>query len=162
MFRALLTAALIVLTPYTAQAFSGSESATIQTYDAYAFATSPTPKNGAVFLTIKNTGIEDDALLSAQSDVAETIEIHEMAMRDGIMQMRKLESLMVTPDSKSILEPTGNHIMLIGLNKPLVEGESFPMTLNFENAGDITIDVAITAPGQKLMNHSEHNHSHDH
>ena len=59
------------------------------------------------------------------------------------MRMRQVEAIEVAPGTPTVLEPGGLHIMLIGLTGPLVEGESFPLTLDFETAEDITVDVTI-------------------
>ena len=59
------------------------------------------------------------------------------------MKMRPLKAVEVAPGEPSILRPGGMHIMLMGLKAPLVEQETFPVTLTFENAGKIEIEVSI-------------------
>ncbi len=102
-------------------------------------------RNAAVFMTIINEGAVADTLLSASSPVAEAVEIHDnRAGDDGVMRMRRIESVEVSPGAPSVLAPGGLHIMLIGLNMQLVEEEMFPLTLVFEKAGAITVDVHVT------------------
>ena len=103
---------------------------------------------GAAYFRLTNKGASDDALIGVASDVAAKVELHSMTMDDNIMRMRKEDSLAL-PAGKSVsVEPGGLHIMLIGLKKPLVEGETFPMHLTFEKAGgvDVTVHVQTKAP----------------
>ncbi len=97
--------------------------------------------NGATFLAIVNPGIEDDVLISASSQVASVVELHETSMTDeGVMQMRQVEDGIPIPaGGATMLQPGGYHVMLIGLNQDLIMDESFEVTLSFENAGDVTI-----------------------
>lgn len=126
--------------------------------EPYAFATNGV--NGAVFLTIENTG-GADTLLSATTNAAATVEIHETTMNDGVMTMRKIDSLAIPAGENISLEPRGLHIMLMGLTAPLVAGERFDLSLNFDKSGEMTFPVMIGAAGQKPV-HEDHDHDHDH
>ena len=114
--------------------------------DAYALATAPTQRNGAVFMVIENTGSEDK-VLGANSSIAERIELHTHTMDDGIMMMREVGHYDVPENGQATLEPTGHHIMLMGLTHPLKAGEHFPLVLDLENAGPINVDVMVVKPG---------------
>lgn len=126
----------------------------------YAFATAPGSQNGAGFLTITNDG-RADTLVSAYADIAARTEIHDMAMEDGIMKMRKLDDLSIPAKKAVELAPQGKHIMFMGLHAPLVEGDTFDLTLTFEKAGEMTFPVQVVAPGQKSQP-DDHDHDHDH
>ena len=89
--------------------------------------------NSAIFLIIDNPGGED-RLASAESDVAEAVELHRTIMQDGVMSMEQ-QTMVAVPTGKTEFEPGGLHIMLIGLKRDLVAGDSFDVTLNFELAG---------------------------
>lgn len=125
--------------------------------DAYALATAPSQKNGAVFASFKNLGKEhlsgkDIAILSAESAVSERVELHTHTMQDGIMMMREVPSFAVPADETLHLKPAGDHIMLFDLKAPLVPGESFPVTVTIGDGyhhgyGEITFDVKIVSPG---------------
>lgn len=101
---------------------------------------------GAAFLTLDNGKGPDDRLLSAQGDVSTTVELHTHHMENGVMEMRKVDDIPVPAGKTVKLQPGGLHVMLIGLKAPLVEGETFPLTLNFEKAGAVTVEVAVHQP----------------
>jgi periplasmic copper chaperone A len=104
-------------------------------------------KAGAVYLTIVNTGSEPDRLVGAKTQAAREAAPHVNTMVDGIMKMRPVTAIEVAPGEPTVLQPGGLHIMLIGLVSPLVEGKSFPLTLTFEKAGSIEVEVMIDKAG---------------
>ena len=107
---------------------------------------------GAGFLTIRNTGAAD-RLLSASTPAAGRTELHTM-LRDGdIMRMRQVEAIAVPANGAVSLAPGGLHIMLLGLTRPLVVGESVPLTLVFEQAGAVTLQLAVQAAGARMPMH---------
>jgi periplasmic copper chaperone A len=102
--------------------------------------------NSACYFIVESRGSED-YLLSADSNIAARIEIHRsMMMEDDMMKMEKIERLELLPEVPVVFEPGGYHIMLIDLHAPLVAGEEFQVTLQFENAGEIKINVPIKNP----------------
>ncbi len=113
----------------------------------WARATPGQAKNGAAYLTIHNAGKADDRLLSAASDVAARVELHNHVNKDGVMQMRQVEAVAVPAGGMTTLKPGGLHVMLMGLKGPLKEGESFPLTLTFEQAGSTTVQVKVESVG---------------
>jgi len=100
-------------------------------------------KAGAAYLTVMNSGSESDKLIAAEGTVAKKVELHGHQMDDGVMKMRPVEAIEVAPGEPTVLKPGGLHVMLMGLKAPLVEGESFHLTLVFEKAGRIEVEVAI-------------------
>ncbi len=99
---------------------------------------------GAAYLTIINNGDEADRLIGASSDAAMVVEIHDMVIEDEVMSMVHLEDGLEIPAGESmVLEPMGLHVMLIGLNYSLMPGETFEITLTFENAGDVSVTAEI-------------------
>jgi hypothetical protein len=113
----------------------------------YARATPPGAAVAGAFMRVENTGKEADRLVRAASPVASTVEIHEMAMEGGVMKMRAVPGIDVKPGALVILKPGGYHVMLIGLKKPLVKGETFPLTLTFEKSGSVDVAVGVEAMG---------------
>ncbi len=112
----------------------------------YARATPAGAATGAVFMTLTNKTQAADRLTAASSDVADKLQIHEMAVVNGVMQMRQLANGLPVPAGGSVvLKPGGYHVMLIGLKKPLKAGETFPLTLTFEKAGNISVTVPVQA-----------------
>ena len=107
-------------------------------------ATLPNAPVAGGFLTITNTGAEDDRLISVSVDFAKEGQIHEMAMEGDVMKMRQLADGLVIPAGETVtLEPGGSHLMFMGLTRALTEGETVPVTLTFEKAGEITIDLPV-------------------
>ena len=100
--------------------------------------------NGAVYVTINNSGASADRLVSVTTPLSKRAEIHENKMADGMMEMNHLsEGLVIPPQGTVKLEPAGFHIMLIKLEKRLEAKTHIPVTLVFEKAGNITINVAV-------------------
>ena len=145
--RTLLTLAATTLL-IVAASFAFAQDASIQVEQPWARATPAGATTGAVYLTITNKSQEMDRMLSASSDVADKLQIHEMKVVNGTMEMREVPSGLPVPAKGSVvLKPGGFHVMLIGLKKPLKAGETIPLTLDFEKAGKVSITVPIRAMG---------------
>ncbi len=100
--------------------------------------------NGAAYMTLGNGGDEPDRLLRASAPVADTVELHAHEIdAQGVARMRPVVAVEVPPGGEAALAPGGLHLMLVGLKEPLREGESFELTLDFERAGEVTVDVAV-------------------
>ena len=123
----------------------------------FARATAGPAKNGAAFLTVKNAGAEADRLIAAKSPVADRVELHTHLHENGVMKMRQVDAIDVPASGEATLEPGGNHVMLMGLKAPLKEGETFPLTLVFEKAGEVTVDVMIGDVGA-MQGHDHSGH----
>ena len=117
----------------------------LEVSNAWARATPAKAENGVAFLTIR-TSIPD-RLVSVSSSVAKKAELHTMEMAGMVMKMRPLAGLDIPAGQSVTLKPGGEHIMLMGLNGPLREGQSFPLILTFEKAGAREVTVAIEKPG---------------
>lgn len=122
-------------------------------------ATPPKAKAGGGFVTITNKGAADDRLVSAASPVAKRVEIHEMAVTDGVMKMRELENGLAIPAGETVaLKPGGFHIMFMMLNQPFKMGEKVPVTLTFEKGGEVQIQLDVQKMGAKGMDHGKMGH----
>ncbi len=97
---------------------------------------------GAAWLTIRNMGGED-RLVGAESPAAARVEIHTHIHEGGVMMMRKVEGIDVPAGGEAALEPGGDHLMLFGLTGVLKAGDRFPLTLLFEKAGAVTVEVRV-------------------
>jgi periplasmic copper chaperone A len=116
----------------------------------WARATPGGAKVGGAYVTIENDGSAPDRLISASSDVAGKVEVHEMATVNGVMKMRPVEQgLTIEPGKKVSLAPGGYHLMLMDLKKPLKDGDQLPVTLNFERAGPVKLSVGVEGVGAK-------------
>lgn len=109
--------------------------------DAWA-RTGPAGQISAAYMEIENKGAADK-LVSASCDCAKATELHIMSMTDGTMKMAKVSAIDVPAKGELKLKPGGYHIMLIGLDRPLVAGEKLPIKLKFEKAGEVTVDAKI-------------------
>jgi copper(I)-binding protein len=100
---------------------------------------------GAVFMTIENYGSTADALVGATTTVCSTVELHESVLEGDVMRMRQVEGGRIELPVGGVVElrPGGLHIMLIGLQERLVPGDSFVLTLDFELAGKMDVEVAV-------------------
>jgi hypothetical protein len=116
----------------------------------------PVSVNGAAYMTLMNKGDSPDRLLSVSTPAANKAEIHNHTMEGGLMKMRPVGVLDITPGDATVLQPGGLHVMLMGLAEPLVEGQSFPLTLNFERAGSIEVTVMIFVPDESAHGNMQH------
>lgn len=101
-------------------------------------------KNGAAYLVVNNAG-RGDVLQSASSPVAGTVELHTHLNDNGVMRMRQVPEIVIPAQQKVALQPGGLHIMLIDLKAPLKVGDTVPLTLRFETAGSVQLDVPVKA-----------------
>lgn len=99
--------------------------------------------NGVGFMTIENTG-DNDILLSAASACCKAVELHTHAEQDGVLRMRRLQEVGISMGKTVSFAPRGLHLMLIGLKEPLVNGERFPITLTFRDAGARTVEFTVS------------------
>ena len=132
----------LALTAGTARADGG-----IRIDDAWARATPPSAKTGAIYLTITNTGSAPDTLQSVSSPAADKTELHQMKMDNGVMKMTAVPSITIPPGKSVVLAPNGYHVMLVGLKSPLKEGGTVPVTLSFAHAGQQQAMAAIAKIG---------------
>ena len=107
--------------------------------------TPPGARTGAAYFTIVNAGKNADRLVRAVSPVADAVELHSMAMDGNVMRMRAIAALDVPAGSSVTLGSGGQHVMLVGLKRPLVAGERIPLTLTFEKAGTVDVSAWVEA-----------------
>ena len=111
-------------------------------------ATPPTAESGGGYLVLKNTGATPDRLIAVKSPAADKVEIHEMKMDGNIMRMREVEKGIEIPPGATVeLKPGGFHVMFMGLKEPFAKEAKVPLTLVFEKAGSIDVDLMVQAMG---------------
>ncbi len=110
---------------------------------AWSRAMPPSAPTGAVYFVLENRGEHSQRLIGAQTPRAEKTELHTHAHQGDMMKMQRIDSVEVPAAGKVEFKPGGNHVMLFGLKQPLVAGESFPVTLQFESGSEITTEVSI-------------------
>jgi copper(I)-binding protein len=104
--------------------------------------------NSAVYALLLNLTASDDVLTSADAEVSQVVELHEMVMEAGdVMRMRPIEGGIPVPaGGTAFLRPGGLHVMLIGLTQPLEAGTMLDLTLSFAESGDIVLRVPVREP----------------
>lgn len=108
-------------------------------------------KVSGAFMTIVNTGAADDKLVTVATAIATSAEVHETTMSGGVMKMRMLMGGLTIPaGSKVELKPMGLHVMMMGLTRKLIEGETLTLTLTFEKAGSIEVPIPVAGPGAMM------------
>lgn len=110
---------------------------------AWARATAPGVDMGAIYLTIDNGSARSDRLLRLGTQAAGRAEVHRTEVLDGIVRMREVEVLHVAAGERIEFKPGGHHVMLMGLKKPLVEGQVFDLELMFEISGPRKVKVVV-------------------
>ncbi|PPC94097.1 MAG: hypothetical protein CTY33_05495 [Methylotenera sp.] len=144
-----------------AQANQAAKTHTVVIQDAWARATHPGQKVGAVYMTL--TSPQDTTLVKIESDVTESVEIHSMSMQNGVMKMRMLNKLPLTADKPYKLAPGGYHLMLFDLKKPLLVGEQLNLILHFTDKHNVDSQQKIKVPvksGENVNQDSGHEHHH--
>jgi copper(I)-binding protein len=117
-------------------------------------ATPATAQTGGGFLTITNNGTAPDRLVSARSTASDKVEVHEVRMDGNVMKMRELEKGLEIPAGATVmLKPGGYHIMFVGLKAPFAKDTKVPMTLVFEKAGSLDVELAVEALGTSAPKH---------
>lgn len=103
----------------------------------------------AVYGTLTNNSGSDITLVGGMTSVAGVVEVHEMAMVGGEMKMQQIEGGLIIPAGQSIvLEPGGNHLMLMMLTEDITAGEEISVTFDFDGAEDLTVSGVIAKPAE--------------
>jgi copper(I)-binding protein len=145
-----LFAAALMLTPVWAQDSQAVvKLGSLQISQPWSRATPQGAKVAAGYLKITNTGATPDRLVGGVSSLAGRVEVHEMAMDQGVMKMRALKQGVEIPPGGSIeLKPASYHLMLQDLKQPLKKGDRVEATLKFEHAGSVNVDFVVMGIGE--------------
>lgn len=126
---------------------------------AWSRATPPGTTVGAAYLVVDNRAKRSDRLLSVSSPRAKKVEVHATVHDVDAVRMKRVDPLHVGAGERLELAPGGTHLMLMGLDAPLREGEQVPLVLRFEVAGEIRVRARVFAPGKDGgEDHSHHRH----
>jgi hypothetical protein len=117
-------------------------------------ATAPTAPTAGGYLSITNKGTTPDRLIAVRSAAAGKVQVHEMKMDGNIMRMRELEHGLAIPAGGTVkLAPGGFHLMMMNLKAPLKKGTEVPVTLVFEKAGSVDIELDVEGMGATHPSH---------
>ncbi|HEX8543470.1 MAG TPA: copper chaperone PCu(A)C [Pseudomonas sp.] len=117
----------------------------------------PNAPTVAAYFVIHNDGQQPDRLLSVDTPIAATAQLHEHVHANGLMKMQQVQAVEIPAGGDATFAPMGYHVMLLDLKdkSKLTEGAHFPLTLHFEKSGDVTVEVAVLklAPTPATHNH---------
>jgi periplasmic copper chaperone A len=144
MRRALVVSmTLLVALALAACGGSGGTTGGITVSDAWVRSPVIIDQAGAAYLVIQNNGATEDKLLSAESEAAKMVELHESMESGGMMSMAPVPNIPIPANGKVELKPGSFHMMLMGLTRPLKTGDKVQLTLNFEKAGKIPVTAEV-------------------
>ncbi|MFN4099819.1 MAG: copper chaperone PCu(A)C [Pararhodobacter sp.] len=137
-----------------------------EVHDAYVRTSTPSSQSGAAFMIIHNHGTEDCHVTGARSEVAARTELHTHVFdAQGVARMTEIEGGFPLPaDGERVLERGGDHVMLMGLAEPLVQGQVVAITFVFADGSEEVIEVPVDSERmpEQSGGHSGHSHSHNH
>ncbi len=149
-----LAASAVSFTPAAAHDFRAGDLHIGHPWTRAVAARAPT---AAGYMTIRNAGSAPDRLIGAETPQAGRVELHEMSMTDGIMRMRPVPGGIALPPGQEVrLAPGGLHLMLIGPQGGFAQGARVPLTLVFERAGRVEVELAVEAAGARGSGHDGH------
>ena len=127
--------------------------AQVKVEGAWARPTVPGQQGGGGFMTLHSE--RADRLLGGSTPLAERFELHTMTMQGDVMEMRQVDTIDLPAGQRIELKPGGLHVMFIGLKRPLTVGSKLPVTLRFERAGEVKVEMTVMAKPAPV---SEHKH----
>jgi len=132
----------------------------IMVSDSYARSTGPLAKAGAAYMKIMNHSKKDDRLISVYSDIAKKTELHTHLKSDnGVMKMLLIDKgIEIGAMKEHALVRGGEHIMFMGLKEPFENGKIIPVTLLFEKAGEVNIEVVVDQKRKEKKHSQSHTH----
>ncbi len=129
----------------------------LEIHHPHALATPPGAKVAGGYMTITNHGSEADRLLGGSATFAGKVEVHEMKMDGDRMIMRPVEGGLEIPAGGSVELKRGSyHVMFMKLDGAFKEGDRRKVTLVFEKAGEVEVELSVDAMGAASMNHESH------
>jgi copper(I)-binding protein len=107
----------------------------------------PVAENTGIFMTLRNGSDKDIKLVGAASDAAKKVELHTVIEEGGMKKMRPVPFIAIKAKGETVLKPGDYHVMLLGLNKPLQEGEEVAFSLRFDDGSE----QSLKAPVRKIQ-----------
>lgn len=149
----LLAAALLALLPAAGSGAHGYEVGDLIVRHPWTRATPPGSKVAAGYLEIRNSGRQPDRLIGASTPAAERVELHVIVHQGDIRRMRAVEAFDLPPRERLALRPGGPHLMIMGLKRDFAKGERVPLTLRFEKAGELRVELEVQAIDSRKPHH---------
>lgn len=147
MKKVILFFTLIAIPFLIAECFFNSQASNAQPVitvtNAFAYPTLKGITTGAAYMDVTNSGTVEAVIVGAETPVAARAELHDHIHEGGIMKMRHLEKLAITPGETKSFKPGSLHVMLFEMNRQLDEGAEFPLTLTLEGGEKIPVTVKV-------------------
>lgn len=131
----------IVLALLSTFAFAGNDSVRVQ--DPWIREAPPVAKVLAAYMKIENVGDDAQVLKGVSSPEFEHVMLHGSRIEDGVAEMFHLDQVEIQPGETAVFEPGGNHFMLMGLKRPLRDGDNAVLNLDFGDGGTVSISVSV-------------------
>jgi hypothetical protein len=113
-------------------------------HSAHGGAASSNP--ASAYFVMRNNTAQADRLLSVSTEIAQTAELHATTIENNVATMGPVAGIDVPANSAVELKPGGYHVMLLSLTRSLRVGEKIPLKLQFEKAGEITVEAEVRQP----------------
>ena len=150
-------AALLSLLPASFANADESKAGELSVSQPWSMELPPNAPTVAAYFVVHNGGQQPDRLLSVDTPIAATAQLHEHVHANGLMKMQQVQLVEIPAGGDATFAPMGYHVMLLDLKdkSKLTEGAHFPLTLHFEKSGDVTVEVAVLkqAPIPATHNH---------
>ncbi len=145
---------------FSAAVFAGAAADAVTVSDPYIPAMPPGQPNGLAYMGLTNGSDQDIELVAAEGTVAKAIELHTHIMKDGMMQMKKIDKIDLPAGKMVMLESGGLHVMLIGLAQDLKPDTNVSLTLVFNDGSKKQLDVPVrkVEMSMKMQGGMGHNH----
>ena len=161
MYRSILRISVLLAATLPLPSFAANTDLII--HDPYVRLAPPNAPATGAFMTIKNSANTDRKLVKAESSAAKTVELHNHINENGVMKMREVTSIDVKAHGQAELKPGSYHVMLINMTQPLKEGDTVPITLNFDDGSKQQINAPVRKlqtiqPAEKPMEHGGMKH----
>ncbi len=146
----------VALLPFSASAQKhDGEKSSVVISDAWARTTVPGGRVSAAYMRIRSPAAAK--LVKVETPVSEHVELHNMTMQDGVMEMKAMDAIPIPANKPVELKPGGMHVMLLKVSKPINTGDTVPLTLTFEGADKKIFTVQVDAKAQeKAAMHHKH------
>ena len=120
-------------------------------------ATPPGSQIGVGFMQLRNAGSTAERVVGAASPLAGRVEMHVTRREGDVMRMRQVQAFEIPAGGSFELKPGGAHLMLVGLERPLKQGDRVPLTLRLEKGGEVQVELEVQAMGARQPAHG-HRH----
>lgn len=118
----------------------------------------PSAPTAAVYLVVQNDANSPDRLLGVETPAAAKAELHEHIHQNGLMKMQQVASVAIPANGSVAFAPMAYHVMLFGLKEPLKAGQTLSLTLHFEQAGAVQVEVPVLKDAPATQDAPAHNH----